>query len=237
MAASRGASSLIIEELLGWLADPAHWFSSDGLLLQCLLHLYYCVVSVLAASIIGVPIGLCIGHSGRGGASAVVLTNSMRALPTLGLVTLFVLLAGIGVLPTLAGLVILAVPAVLSGAYAGVQSVPPEARDAAKGMGMTPLQQLWQVELPNAAPLLFGGVRTAMLQVVATASVAAYVGLGGLGAILLEGIKVYDYGQTLAAALFIALLAVVLDALLAGMSKLLTPKGLRAKRRVPAGVA
>ena len=225
---------MVLDELIAWLHDPNHWLSSSGLLVQCALHLYYCVVSVLAASVIAVPLGLWIGHSGRGAVSVVVVGNSIRALPTLGLVTLFVLLAGIGVLPTLAALVLLAVPPVLSGAVAGVHSVPEEVRDAAKGMGMTPAQQLWQVELPNAAPLLFGGVRTAMLQVVATASVAAYVGLGGLGEILLEGIKIYDYGQTLAAALFIALLAVVLDALLAGASRLLTPRGIRARGRVPA---
>ncbi|MCX2732187.1 ABC transporter permease [Saccharopolyspora sp. NFXS83] len=225
---------MIIAELLGWLSDPDNWFSSTGLLVQTLWHLYYCVLSVLVASIIAMPIGLWIGHTGRGGATVVVLSNSMRALPTLGLVTLFVLLAGIGEVPTLAGLVILAIPAVLSGAYAGVQSVPKDVRDAAKGMGMTPLQQLWQVELPNAAPLLFGGVRTAMLQVVATASVAAYVGLGGLGSILLEGIKTYSYGQTLAAALFIALLAVLLDTLLSRLSRILTPRGIRVGRPVAA---
>ncbi|GAA3355067.1 MULTISPECIES: ABC transporter permease [Saccharopolyspora] len=218
---------MIINELVAWLSDPEHWLSSTGLLAQTGRHLYYCVLSVLCASIIAMPIGLWIGHTGRGGATVVVLSNSLRALPTLGLVTLFVLVAGIGEAPTLAGLVILAIPAVLSGAYAGVQSVPAEVRDAAKGMGMTPMQQLWQVELPNAAPLLFGGVRTAMLQVVATASVAAYVGLGGLGSILLEGIKTYDYGQTLAAALCIALLAVLLDVLLSRLSRAVTPRGIR----------
>ena len=160
---------MVLDELIAWLHDPNHWLSSSGLLVQCALHLYYCVVSVLAASVIAVPLGLWIGHSGRGAVSVVVVGNSIRALPTLGLVTLFVLLAGLGVLPTLAALVLLAVPPVLSGAVAGVHSVPEEVRDAAKGMGMTPAQQLWQVELPNAAPLLFGGVRTAMLQVVATA--------------------------------------------------------------------
>lgn len=225
---------MVLDELITWLDNPDHWFSSTGLLVQCLLHLYYCVVSVLAAAIIAVPVGLWIGHSGRGVVSVVVVGNSIRALPTLGLVTLFVLLAGIGVLPTLAALVLLAIPPVLSGAVAGVQSVPAEVRDAAKGMGMTPAQQLWQVELPNAAPLLFGGARTAMLQVVATASVAAYVGLGGLGEVLLEGIKIYDYGQTLAAALFVALLAVLLDGVLAWFSRLLTPKGIRMRGPVPA---
>lgn len=221
----------MIAEILAWLADPAHWKGSGGVVEQALLHLYYCVLSVAVASLVAIPAGVYIGHTGRGAVLVVGLGNAMRALPTLGLVTLLVLGFGIGVTPVLAGLVILAIPAVLSGAYAGVRNAPADAVDSAKGMGMTPRQVLWQVELPTALPLVLGGVRSAMLQVVATAAVAAYVGLGGLGRILLDGLKVSDYAQMASAAIVIAVLAVLLDLALAGLARLLVPRGLQLAAR------
>lgn len=216
----------MIADLIAWLTDPAHWQGADGVPVQLLLHLYYSVLSVLLASVVAIPLGLYIGHTGRGSVAVIGVSNAMRALPTLGLVTTLVLLLGLGVVPTLSALVILAVPAILSGTYAGVRAVPADALDAAKGMGMTGRQRLWQVELPNALPLLLGGVRSAMLQVVATAAVAAYVGLGGLGRLLLDGLKIRDYAQMASAAILIALLAVVLDLVLAGISRWLVPRGL-----------
>lgn len=216
----------MIAELIAWLTDPVHWQGPSGVPAQTLLHLYYCLVSVAIASLIAVPLGLYIGHTGRGSVFVVGTSNALRALPTLGLVTLLVLVFGLGEAPALAGLIILAVPAVLSGTYSGVRNVPADALDAAKGMGMTGVQRLWQVELPNALPLLLGGVRSAMLQVVATAAVAAYVGLGGLGRILLDGLKINDYAQMASAAILIALLAVLLDLVLAGLSRWLVPRGL-----------
>lgn len=223
---------MIFLEMLGWLFDPTHWGGSDGLVMQLLLHVYYCVVALLFAAAVAVPLGVYIGHTGRGTVLAVAISNAMRALPTLGLVTLLVLLIGLGDLPTLLGLVVLAIPSVLSGTYAGIQGVRADVVDAAKGMGMTGWQQLWRVKLPNALPLIVGGFRSALLQLVATAAVAAYVGLGGLGRVLLDGFKVQDYAQMGAAALLIALLAVVLDLLLGGCSRLLAPRGLRIERRV-----
>ena len=216
----------MIQELIAWLTDPANWSGSDGIPAQTLVHLYYCVLSVAVASAIAVPLGVYIGHTGRGAVLVVGASNAMRALPTLGVVTLLVLFFGLGEAPAIAGLVILAIPAIVSGAYAGITNAPADAVDAAKGMGMTSLQRLWQVELPNALPLLFGGVRSAMLQVVATAAVAAYVGLGGLGRILLDGLKISDYAQMAGAAIMIGLLAVVLDVVLAAASRGLVPRGL-----------
>ncbi|QUH04813.1 ABC transporter permease subunit [Saccharopolyspora erythraea] len=216
----------MIGELVAWLTNPANWTGQGGILVQTLLHLYYCVVSVAVAALVGVPLGVYIGHTGRGAVFVVGASNAMRALPTLGVVTLLVLCFGLGEAPALAGLVILAVPAIVSGTYAGITNAPPDAVDAARGMGMTSWQRLWQVELPNALPLLFGGVRSAMLQVVATAAVAAYVGLGGLGRILLDGLKISDYAQMAGAAIMIALLAVLLDLVLAGVSRRLIPRGL-----------
>lgn len=225
----------MIVELWAWLSDPSNWQGSDGVPAQSLLHLYYCVLSVLAACAIAIPLGVYIGHTGRGGVFLIGGSNAMRALPTLGLVTLLVLLFGLGTGPALAGLVILAVPAILSGTYAGIRNAPVDAIDAAKGMGMTGLQRLWQVSLPNAVPLVLGGIRSAMLQVVATAAVAAYVGLGGLGRILLDGLKISDYAQMAGAALAIAALAVLLDLALAGLTRLVVPRGLVAAELARSG--
>lgn len=216
----------MIGAILDFLTDPAHWRGPDGLARQLLLHTYYCLISVGLAALIAVPLGLYIGHTGRGSVIVVGACNAMRGLPTLGLVTMLVLIFGLGEGPAIAALVILAVPAVLSGTYAGVRSVPGETVDAAKGMGMTPFQRLWRVEVPNATPLLMGGIRSAMLQVVATAAVAAYVNLGGLGTVLLIGVKTNEYERTAAAAILIALLAVALDLMLAALTKWLVPRGL-----------
>jgi osmoprotectant transport system permease protein len=221
----------MIGEILAWFAEPAHWTGPGGVVAQTLRHLYYCLLSVTVAGLIAIPLGIYIGHTGRGAVLVVGFGNAMRALPTLGLVTLLVLGFGLGVAPVLAGLVILAIPAVLSGAYAGIRNAPPDAVDAARGMGMTPRQVLWQVELPTALPLVLGGVRSAMLQVVATAAVAAYVGLGGLGRILLDGLKISDYAQMASAAIVIAVLAVLLDLVLAGLTRLLVPRGLQLAAR------
>jgi osmoprotectant transport system permease protein len=153
------------------------------------------------------------------------LANAMRALPTLGLLTFLFLLFRSQGLSTVVTLVVLTVPPVLAGAYAGVQSVEAAVVDAARGMGMTPAQRLFQVELPGALPLLLGGLRSAVLQVVATTTVAAYLGLGGLGRLLLDGLRSGDYPQMVAGALLTAGLAVVLDLLLAGVQRVAVPTG------------
>jgi osmoprotectant transport system permease protein len=218
---------MILQQVLAWFADPAHWRGGDGVPVRVAEHLYYTVVAVLLASVIAVPVGLLVGHTTRGGVVLVGSANAMRALPTLGLLTfLFLLLRSQG-LATLVALVVLAVPPVLAGSYAGVRSVEAGVIDAARGMGMTSAQRLWQVEIPGALALLLGGVRSAVLQVVATTTVAAYVGLGGLGRLLLDGLNSADYPQMAAGALVIAGLALLLDALLAGLARLVVPVGVR----------
>ncbi len=218
---------MIFSQVLAWFADAAHWHGPGGVPVRIAEHLYYTVVTVLIASSIAVPLGLLVGHTARGEVLLVGLANAMRALPTLGLLTfLFLLFRSQGV-STVIALVVLAVPPVLAGAYAGVQSVEAGIADAARGMGMTSAQRLFQVELPGALPLLLGGVRSAVLQVVATTTVAAYLGLGGLGRLLLDGLRSGDYPQMVAGALLTAGLAVVLDLMLAGMQRLAVPTGVR----------
>lgn len=219
---------MIFSQVLAWLADPEHWRGPGGIPVRVGQHLAYTAVTVLVAAGIAVPLGLTVGHTGRGGVVLVGLANAMRALPTLGLLTfLFLLLRSQGT-STVVALVVLAVPPVLAGTYAGVQGVEPGIVDAARGMGLTSVQRLWQVELPAALPLLFGGMRSATLQVVATTTVAAYVGLGGLGRLLLDGLRSPGgYPQMVAGALLTAGLALLLDLLLAGLQRLVVPRGVR----------
>jgi len=218
----------VIASVFDWLTDGSNWTGSGGLLRRVVEHLRYTLIAVLGAAAVAVPLGLAIGHTGRGGTVAVGVANAMRALPTLGVITLLSLQLGIlkeG--PVLLGLGILAVPPILAGAYAGVQSVDRSVVDAAAGVGMTSWQRLWRVEVPLAMPLLLGGLRGAVLQVVATATVAAYVGLGGLGRPLLDGLRVTDYPRVAGAAIVVALLAVLLDLGLALLQRRVVPRGLR----------
>lgn len=219
---------MIFGQVFEWLGDGSNWTGSDGLLRRLVEHLRYTVLAVLGAAVVAIPLGLVIGHTGRGGTVAVGVANAMRALPTLGVITLLSLQLGIlKEYPVLLGLGILAVPPILAGAYAGVQSVDRAVVDAAAGVGMTSAQRLWRVEVPLAMPLLLGGVRGAVLQVVATATVAAYVGLGGLGRPLLDGLRVTDYPRVAGAAVVVAALAVALDLLLSVAQRRIVPRGLR----------
>ncbi|MEV0678184.1 ABC transporter permease subunit [Actinosynnema sp. NPDC050436] len=232
---------MIFADALAWLTDPVNWSGPTSIPARVGVHLLYCLGAVLGAAALAVPLGLYVGHTGRGGLLVVGGSNALRALPTLGLVTFLYLVVGVSQLGVLIGLVVLAVPPILAGTYAGIQSVDHGVVDAARGMGMTGAQRLWKVELPNALPLLVGGLRNAVLQVVATASVAAYVGIESLGRPLIDGLRVLDYGQVIGGAILIALLAVVVDVLLASAGKLVIPRGLRLtarpRRRARAGGA
>jgi osmoprotectant transport system permease protein len=218
---------MIFGEVFGWLTTAANWTGDGGLLQRIAEHLRYTLIAVFGATLVAIPVGLAVGHTGRGGTVIVGLANAMRALPTLGVITLLSL--QLGVLrtgPVLFGLGLLALPPILAGAYAGVQAVERDVVDAADGVGMTSWQRLWRVEVPIASPMLLGGLRGAVLQVVATTTVAAFVGLGGLGRPLIDGQRVADYPRVAGAALVVAALAVLLDLLLAGLQRLVVPRGL-----------
>jgi osmoprotectant transport system permease protein len=210
-----------------YLFDPAHWTGSQGIPVRLLEHLGYTVFTLLIALVIAVPIGAWIGHSGRGGFLVVGLANGLRALPTLGLLVLIVGATGLGLLGPITALVILAVPPILAGTYAGVRNVDPAVVDAARGMGMHGREVLLGVELPNALPLIIGGIRSSVLQVISTATIAAYVALGGLGRFIVDGVQLRDFPQMIAGSILGALLAVAADLLLAGLQKLIVSPGLR----------
>lgn len=206
-----------------YLADSANWGGPTGIGTRLAQHLWYSFLAVAAAAAIALPLGLVIGHTGRGAAVLVGFANAMRALPTLGLLTFLVLLLGLGLIPPLLALVTVGVPPLLAGAYAGVANVPDDVVDASRAMGMTERQILFRVEIPNAMPILLGGLRGATLQVVATATIAAYVNLGGLGRYIFDGIGLYRYDRVLVGAVLVALLAITLDTLLAALTWLTTP--------------
>ncbi|WP_432507690.1 ABC transporter permease [Kineococcus arenarius] len=209
-----------------YLLDPAHW-SGDGSIPQLVLaHLGYTGLALLAGFCIAFPLGLLIGHTGRGSFLAINAGNAGRALPTLGLLMLLVTLMGLGVLPVLIALVVLVIPPILTSTYAGLRSVDRAAVDAARGMGMRPLQVLFGVEVPMALPVLFSGLRAATLQVVSTATVAAAVSLSGLGRLLIDGLAVNDYGRVLAGAVVVAVLAILLDLLLALVQRAVVSPGI-----------
>ncbi|WP_432520862.1 ABC transporter permease [Kineococcus sp. SYSU DK006] len=199
-----------------YLLDASHWdWSVTGSIPHLLLaHLGYTALSVLVGALIALPIGMLIGHTGRGAFLAINAGNAGRSLPTLGLLSLLVTLMSIGFLPVLIALVVLVVPPILTSTYAGLRSVDPSAVDAARGMGMSGSQVLLRVELPMALPVVFGGLRAGVLQVVSTATVAAYTGLSGLGRLLVDGLALNDYGRVVAGAVVVAALAIVLDLLL-----------------------
>lgn len=223
----------MIPNIFAWLADPAHWTGSDGVLARTLEHLEYSAVALLIAALVAVPAGLVIGHTGRGRFAVVNLAGAARAIPSLGLLfLLFLYLAprvsgdAAFLWPSLIALVVLAIPPILSGAYAGVESVDPAARDAARGMGMTGPGVLLRVELPCSLPLLFSGLRSAALQIIATATIAAIVGLGGLGRFLIDGQKSHDFPQMGAGALVVAVLALLVDFLFALVQRYAVSPGL-----------
>jgi osmoprotectant transport system permease protein len=211
-----------------YLSDPAHWSGSQGIPARLVEHLGYTALTLLIALVIAIPVGAWIGHTGRGGFLVVGLANGLRALPTLGLLVLIVGATGLGLLGPITALVILAVPPILAGTYAGVRNVDSAVVDAARGMGMRGHEVLFGVELPNALPLIIGGIRSSVLQVISTATIAAYVALGGLGRFIIDGLAIRDFPQMIAGSVLVALLAIIADLLLAGLQRLLVSPGLRA---------
>lgn len=213
----------IASETVDWFTDPDNWTGDYGVPNRMLEHLEYTAITVVIASAIAIPIGLWIGHTGHLRGVAVALAGALRALPTLGVVTYLSLHTGVDITGAIVALVVLAIPPLLAGAYAGVEAVDRQTIDAARAMGMTEWQILRQVEIPLGLPLIVGGIRSATLQVVATATVAAYVGTGGLGRFLIDGLATRDTPQVIAGSILVIALALVLDAIFATFQRLASP--------------
>jgi osmoprotectant transport system permease protein len=217
----------LLNQVLAWFSDPSHWSGTKGVPNRLLEHLQYSAIAIVIAVLIAVPIGALVGHTGRGGFLVVGVANGLRSLPELGVLTLLVYLVGVDLLPVIVALVLLGIPPLLAGTYAGVRNVDRSVVDAARGMGMREPEILFKVELPNALPLLIGGLRNATLQIIATTAIAAFVSFGGLGRYLIDGLGVRDYPQMAAGAVLVAVLALLVEALLAGVQRLVVSPGLR----------
>ncbi|MCX4237874.1 ABC transporter permease [Streptomyces sp. NPDC020707] len=210
-----------------WLTSSAQWHGDDGIPHRLAEHLTYSGLSLLFATLIGLAFGLLVGHTGRGAFAVATVANLARAIPTFGLVVLVVTLAGLSTAPVLVALVALAVPPILINTFEGVRGVDPDARDAAKGMGMTGWEVLLKVEVPMALPLILLGLRVAAIQVVATATVAAYPGLGGLGRYIVDGLSRNDYQLVIGGSAVVVALALVVQALFTALRRAVVSPGLR----------
>ncbi len=214
----------LFADAIAWLTDAGQWSGAAGIPTRTLEHLLVTAAAVGLAALVAVPAGLVVGHTGRGAGLVGAVAGAARSIPSLGLLTLFGLWLGIGLEAPLLTLVVLALPSLLVGAYSGVQSVDPGIAQAAKAIGLSPRQVLLQAEVPLAMPVLLGGLRAATLQVVATATLAAYTADYGLGRYLFAGLKSRDYPQMLGGALVVIALALALELLLAALQRLAARK-------------
>lgn len=217
----------IIVDSFYWLLDSKNWLGAGSIPQRILEHLLYSFLAIALAAVFALPIGYLIGHTGKGQQFVVGLSGASRALPSFGLILALALLLGVSQRDSAAiiSLALLAFAPLLSGAYAGVQAISAETILSARAQGMTEWQLFFRVELPLSLGILFGSVRNASLQVIATATLISYVGLGGLGYEIIQGIPLRRYDQMIGSALVVAILALVIDWLLSQLQKIATPKG------------
>jgi osmoprotectant transport system permease protein len=219
-------------ELAAWFTDPAHWTGNDSIPLRVGEHIGLSVAGFALAVLVAIPLGLLIGHTGRGSAVVVGASTVGRAIPSVAILGLafpvtLTLGWGLGVPPTLLALMILAIPPILTNLYVGLRDVDPDLRDAAAGSGMTGRQVLARVEWPLALPLALTGMRTAAVTVVATATIGAILSTGGLGRYIIDGIAQQDYPKMVAGALLVMLLAFAVEALFAVLQRRAVSAGIR----------
>ncbi len=233
-----GKPMRLINDAWSYLVDGSHWSGNGGMLDLLVEQLLLTFTALVLAAAIGLPIALWLGHVGKGGFLAINISNIGRAVPTFAvLVLLSVGPAGTAVLgpygraglATLIALTLFALPPVITNAYVAVREVPEELREASRGMGMRASQLFMRVELPLALPLVVAGLRLALVQVWATATIAALVAGPGLGRVITDGFYRSDYGKGFAGAVVVALVALVLEVLAAGGQRLADP--MRGHRR------
>jgi osmoprotectant transport system permease protein len=222
----------LIAEALAWIFSPDRLTGSSPLPAAIGLHLYFTFLSVIIAAMIAIPLGYYIGHTGKGRHLAIGISGAARAVPSFGLILLLVLVIGVTQKPLAATIafVLLGIPSILAGAYAGLEAVDRRVIDAARAVGMTEWQILWKVEVPLGLPLLIGGVRAGALQVVATVVLAAYVTLGGLGTYIIQGIPLRRFDMILGSAIVIVAVAFALDGLFALLQRIVVPHGVTRAR-------
>jgi osmoprotectant transport system permease protein len=218
------AFSEFIDHLTTW----ANWWGERGIVARLLDHVRISVLATLAAAALAIPPALWFGHRRRGGVLAVAVVNIGRAVPSFAILSLALLISlrngyGFGFWPTMVALVALGLPPIFTNTYAGVVGADPAAVDAARGMGLRERQVLLQMELPSALPLILTGLRVSAVQIVATATLGAYVGFAGLGAYITEGFDLQDDGRLLTGAVLVALLAIATELVFGAVQRPLTP--------------
>lgn len=225
-------------DVVDWFRDLANWRGTSGIPNRIVEHLTMSFSAVLVAVAVALPLALWLGHKRRFGALAINVSNVGRALPSFAILVVLSQLLGtedrpiIGNVPTFVALFALAIPPIVTNAYVGMAEVPDDIRDSAKGMGLSETQSLWRIELPMAVPLIMAGVRTSAVQVVATATIAAVLGTGGLGRYIVDGFAVQDYVRVFAGAVLVALLAFLTEVSLSLLQSRITPAGVRPSRRL-----
>jgi osmoprotectant transport system permease protein len=219
----------LVNAVIGWFGDPAHWSGMNGIPYRLSQHVGISLASLAIAAAIALPIGLYIGHTGRGQALAINLANLGRAIPSLAAIAIVVPFTqmldpqrGFNLYPTVIAMVVLAIPPILVNTYAGLAQVDRDLIESARGMGMTEGQLLRRVEIPVAVPVIVGGVRSATVQVIATATLGAIYGLGALGGFIVEGVAQRDDGRLFGGVVLVALLALVAEGGLALVQRRLT---------------
>ncbi|MDQ6798596.1 MAG: ABC transporter permease [Actinomycetota bacterium] len=216
-----------LADVVRWFTTAGHWQGANGIPHRLSEHLIMSAAAMVAAGAVAVPAGILLGHANRFGALVINMANVGRAVPSFAILVVAVQIVGIGALPAFCALVALAVPPMVTNSFIGIRDVDPDVRESARGMGMNGRQVLGRVELPIAVPLIMAGVRTAAVEVVATATIAALVAWGGLGRYVIDGLAQRDFVQVFAGALLVAGLAVFTEVVLAAMQRLLVPAGLR----------
>ena len=223
-------------EVVEWFTTAEHWRGDFGVPHRLLEHALMSAGALALALAIGLPLGIWLGHRGRGGAVAINVSNIGRAIPSLAILALVQQAIGLsgwpgfGARPALVALVALAVPPLVTNAYVGMRGVDRDVVEAARGMGMTGGELLWRVEVPIALPLVMAGVRTAAVQVVATATLAAVTAWGGLGRFIVDGFGQQDNAQIVAGALLVGVMALVTELSLGRLQRMVVSEGLRAEQ-------
>lgn len=221
----------IFRGVFDWFTTAGHWSGSTGVPARIFEHLQMSFGAVAVAAAVALPLGLYIGHTRRGAFVAVSIANLGRAIPSFAILALCVPFLGIGFKPTLVTLVALAIPPILTNTYVGVEGVDPDAVEAARGMGMAGRQILTRLEIPLSVPLMLAGLRTAAVQVVATATLAALIGWGGLGRYIIDGFSTRDYPQIVAGAVLVAVLAIATELVFGALERVLSPRLTSERRR------
>ncbi len=219
----------VFTEVVEWFGEPSNWSGEAGIPARLFEHVQLSAVSVLAAALVALPVGMAIGHTRRGEFVAVTIANFGRAIPSFAILAIsFPLLIQVGLgftfWPTFVALFFLAIPPMLTNAYVGVKGVDPDTVEAARGMGLTGRQILARVEVPLAAPLIVAGIRTSAVQVVATATLGAVIAWGGLGRFIIDGFKQQDDAMVLGGAILVGVLAVITELGLGLLQRSLTPR-------------